>query len=129
MKKWFFILLIPFVLTACSMGRTAGISVDSHTQKVVFGDNVLGHQLSVDDIRTKENNGLLKGVVALTSNYVGDQNLQYRFYWYDQQGLEVSGSDAPWRIFVVRGFDKVSIQGIAPKPEATQFRVQIRTLE
>ncbi|AZL84604.1 MULTISPECIES: YcfL family protein [Aliivibrio] len=129
MKKWFIALLLPLVLAACSSGQTSGISVDSSTQKVVFGDNVLGGRLSVDQISTQDNNGLVRGIVSLTSKFSGDQQLQYRFYWYDDQGLEVNGSDSPWRTFIVRGLDTMSVQGVAMKPEATQFRIQIRTLE
>ena len=129
MKKWLIVLLLPLALAACSSGQTAGISVDSSTQKVLFGDNVLGHRLSVEQISTQDNNGLVRGIVSVTSKFSGDQQLQYRFYWYDAQGLEVTGSDSPWRTFIVRGLDTMSIQGVAIKPEATQFRVQIRTLE
>lgn len=129
MKKWFIALLLPLVLAACSSGQTSGISVDSSTQKVVFGDNVLGGRLSVDQISTQDNNGLVRGIVSLTSKFSGDQQLQYRFYWYDDQGLEVNGSDSPWRTFIVRGLDTMSVQGVAMNPEATQFRIQIRTLE
>lgn len=98
-------------------------------KKVVFGDNVLGNRLSVEQITTQDNNGLVRGIVSVTSKFTGDQQLQYRFYWYDEQGLEVNGSDSPWRTFVVRGLDTMSIQSVAMKPEATQFRVQIRTLD
>lgn len=129
MKKWLVVILLPFALMACSSSQTAGISVDSGTQKVLFGDNVLGYRLAVDQINTQYNNGLARGIVAVTSKFSGDQRLQYRFYWYDAQGLEVAGSDSPWRTFIIRGLDTMSIQGVAMKPEATQFRVQIRTLE
>lgn len=129
MKKWVIALLLPLALAACSSSQTAGISVDSSTQQVVFGDHVLGNRLSVEQISTQNSNGLMRGIVSVTSKFTGDQQLQYRFYWYDDQGLEVDGSDSPWRTFIVRGLDTMSIQSVAMKPEASQFRVQIRTLD
>ncbi len=127
--KWFTALLLSIALMGCSSSNTAGISVESKNQQVLFGDNVLGARLVINNAGSSDTNGILKGVVSMTSTYTGDQHLQYRFYWYDKQGLEVNGSDTPWRQFIVRGLDSMSIQGVAIDPNATQFRVQIRSAD
>ncbi|MCG7497095.1 YcfL family protein [Vibrio sp. Of7-15] len=123
--KWLSALLLSVLLMGCS-AHTTGISVDSDTQKVVFGDNVLGGRLMINKAGSHHINGLMQGIVSMTSRYAGDQNLQYRFYWYDGQGLEINGSDSPWRQLIVHGMDTVSVQEVALSPEATQYRIQIR---
>jgi uncharacterized protein YcfL len=52
--------------------------------------------------------------------------LQYRFYWYDNEGLEVNTQPGPWKQIIVRGEETVSLSEVSVNPNGTQFRVQIR---
>ncbi len=75
---------------------------------------------------TDKGDGHSRGVVRLTSEYKGDQHIQYRFYWYDQKGLEVNNKPSAWRKVIIRGFETMSISEVAVNPKATQYRIQIR---
>lgn len=112
-------------LTACST-TTSGISIESSNQSVVIGNTNLANRLSIEKAQVTNVNGLLKAAVPVSSKIDSDLKLQYRFYWYDAQGLEVSGSDSPWRQFVIHGKDTMTLQAVARKPEATQYRIYIR---
>ncbi|MGF1723263.1 YcfL family protein [Photobacterium nomapromontoriensis] len=112
-------------LSACST-TTSGISIESSNQNVVIGNTNLANRLTIDKAQVTSVNGLLKAAVPVSSKIDSDLNLQYRFYWYDAQGLEVSGSDSPWRQFVIHGKDTMTLQAVARKPEATQYRIYIR---
>ncbi|USD40250.1 YcfL family protein [Vibrio sp. SCSIO 43135] len=125
MKKWLFAALIAVLVVGCS-SNTAGLRVDGASQNVLFGDNVLGSRLVIDDIATTEVDGHARGVVRLVSEYNGDQHIQYRFYWYDEDGLEVNNKLSPWRQTVVRGKESFSISEVSVNPNGKQFRVQIR---
>ncbi|MGF1755427.1 YcfL family protein [Vibrio makurazakiensis] len=125
MKKWFIGLFAVLVLAGCAE-NTAGVRVDSLTQNVFFGDRVLGSRLLIDDISTVQVDGHTRGVVRLTSDFKGNQNILYRFYWYDDAGLEVNTKQGPWRQAVVYGFETLSISEVSVNPNGTQFRVQIR---
>ncbi|MDN2481515.1 YcfL family protein [Vibrio agarivorans] len=122
-KVWVALMLV--ILAGCTT-PTAGLRIDSKQQNVIFGDNVLGQRLQVNDIITTEVDGRTRGVVTLESFYKGDQNIQYRFYWYDDQGLEVNTKLAPWKQMVVRGEEIVTISEVTVNPNGRQFRVQIR---
>ncbi|MFD2015268.1 YcfL family protein [Vibrio olivae] len=115
-------------LSACA-DNTAGLRIDGATQTVLFGDNVLGSRLKIDHITTQDVNGRTRGIVRLASQYKGDQHIQYRFYWYDDQGLEVNLKQGPWRQAVVRGMETIAISEVSINPQGTQFRVQIRELD
>ena len=128
-RKWAgcFVLCMSalFALSGCA-DNTAGLRVDGQTQKVMFADRVLGNRLIVDDITTMEVEGRTRGVVALSSQYNGDQHVQYRFYWYDDDGLEVNAKQAAWKRVIVRGFETISVSEVSVNPNGKQFRVQIR---
>ncbi|OCH72048.1 hypothetical protein A6E14_15815 [Vibrio genomosp. F10] len=128
MKHWFLVFCATLFISGCA-DNTAGLRVDGATQNVIFGDNVLGTRLVIDDIATTEVDGRARGVVRVTSNYTGDQHVQYRFYWYDDEGLEVNTKLSPWRKAIVRGFESIALSEVSINPNGTQFRVQIRELD
>ncbi|MGF1685766.1 YcfL family protein [Photobacterium japonica] len=114
-------------LAACA-DNTSGISIESSNQSVVIGNSHLAQRLSIEEAAVTKVNGLLKAAVPVKSNIDSDLALQYRFYWYDAQGLEVSGSDSPWRHVIIHGQDTMTLQAMARTPEATQYRIYIRKL-
>ncbi|EGA71855.1 hypothetical protein VISI1226_19052 [Vibrio sinaloensis DSM 21326] len=125
MKKWFMAAIAALVLAGCA-DNTAGLRIDGASQTVLFGDNVLAGRLTIEDIATTEVDGRARGVVRLSSQYQGDQAIQYRFYWYDDNGLEVNTKQGPWRQAIVRGMESFAISEVSINPNGTQFRVQIR---
>ncbi len=125
MRVWFIGLAMVISLAGCAP-NTAGIQIDGQTQQVFFSDYVLGSRLLVDSIRTAYVDDRPRGVVQLNSKYRGDQHIQYRFYWYDNSGLEVNTKPGPWRQMTVRGFESVTLSEVTVNPNGTRFRVQIR---
>ncbi|AEH32845.1 DUF1425 domain-containing protein [Vibrio anguillarum] len=125
MKKWILGLLVTFSLIGCAE-NTAGLRVDGASQKVLFGDNVLGNRLVVEDIATNQVDGHTRGLVRLVSHYQGDQIIEYRFSWYDDDGLEVNNRQSPWKQKIISGMETVSLSEISVNPNGKQFRVQIR---
>lgn len=128
MKKWLVSAVMALTLLGCTQ-NTAGLRIDGASQTVIFGDNVLAGRLTIDDITTSEVDGRARGVVRLVSNYSGDQYVQYRFYWYDEQGLDVNTKQGPWRQAVIRGTEEIAISEVSVNPNGSQFRVQIRQLD
>ncbi len=113
-------------LLGCSSPNTAGLRIDGQTQKVMFQDNVLSSWLKIDNIETRMVDGHARGIVSLSSQYKADQTILYRFYWYDDEGLEVNTQQAPWKMKIIRGYESLGISEISVNPNGTQFRVQIR---
>ena len=101
----------------------------SYEDRVIYDDNVLAGRLSIEDISTIDVDGRTRGVVRLLSKYTGDQSIQYRFYWYDDQGLEVNTKRGPWRQLIIHGAEEVSISEVSINPNGREFRVQIRQLK
>ncbi|MCC4798875.1 hypothetical protein BCT30_16480 [Enterovibrio norvegicus] len=116
------------VLSGCAQ-NTSGISIDSSNQNVVLGNEVLGKFLEFGNAKTSEVNERLLAQVMVTNKSSESQNLQYRFNWYDEQGLEVDSGKSPWRQFIVYGNDTVTLQGVALNPNAKNFRVSLRNVQ
>ncbi|MGR5320385.1 YcfL family protein [Vibrio alfacsensis] len=125
MKAWIISLAVIIGLVGCA-DNTAGIRIDGQIQNVFFNNNVLGSRLLVDNIITTYVDDRPRGVVQLSSNYKADQHILYRFYWYDNNGLEVNTKPGPWRKMIVRGYEQVTLSEVTVNPNGTQFRVQIR---
>ena len=125
MRSWLIGLALIVGLAGCA-DNTAGIRIDGQTQQIFFNDNVLGSRLLVDKITTTYVDDRPRGVVQLHSHYQGDQHILYRFYWYDNNGLEVNTKPGPWRKAIVRGFESVTLSEVTVNPNGTRFRVQIR---
>lgn len=125
MKKWLTGTIVALMLLGCA-DNTAGLRIDGASQTVLFGDNVLAGRLKIEDITTTSVDERSRGIVRLLSQYQGDQSIQYRFYWYDDQGLEVNTKLSPWRQTIIRGKEEVSLSEVSLNPHGTQFRVQIR---
>ncbi|MGO2497843.1 MAG: YcfL family protein [Vibrio litoralis] len=126
MKKWLVAGLGLVALAGCSSSNTAGLRIDSASQQVLYSDSALDEDLTIDNIDTQENNGNTRGLVKITNNSQDTQNLQYRFYWYDDQGLEVNAKQGAWRQFILRGYESMTLSEVSVNPNATDFRIQIR---
>lgn len=126
MKKWLVAGLGVVALAGCSSSNTAGLRIDSASQQVLYSDSALDDDLTIDNIDTQDNNGNTRGLVKITNNAQDTQNLQYRFYWYDDQGLEVNAKQGAWRQFILRGYESMTLNEVSVNPNATDFRIQIR---
>ncbi len=125
MRTWLLAVLTTLLLVGCS-ANTAGLRVDGASQQVLFNDSALSKSLSIEDISTTAVDGHTRGVVRLQSNQKSDVHVQYRFYWYDNDGLEVNTKLSPWKTIILRGMETVSLTEVSVNPNGKQFRVQIR---
>ncbi len=116
--------LVLLLSTACS-NHSAGLNIDGGSQTVLFGDKVLGERLPITNIATVQENGHARGVVEVTSAYSGDQTIEYRFYWYDDNGLEINPRPSAWKQEIIRGGESRTLSEVSVNPRGTQFKIQI----
>lgn len=115
-------------LSACATQPT-GIRMDSANEHVVLSDAQLAQTLSFANANTEVKKDNIEGEVTVTSQVAIDQNIQYRFYWYDLQGLEVDNTNSPWRALLIRGHESVVIQDHPENIKAVNFRVSIKNTD
>ncbi|MFC5078111.1 hypothetical protein VTH8203_00898 [Vibrio thalassae] len=126
MKRWVVSIGVLLALFGCASNKTSGIKIEGQTQAVLYGDAQMGKKFSIDDISTIDTNGHARAVVRLSNTTSTDQIIQYRFYWYDAQGLEVNTKQAPWKRAILRGDETVTLSEVSVNPNGKEFRVQLR---
>ncbi|WP_235869557.1 DUF1425 domain-containing protein [Veronia nyctiphanis] len=83
------------LLMGCATTDGRGISIDSSNQNVVLANSSLGQDLEFGNARTNMVNDRLNAQVKVTNKTGSDQAIQYKFDWYDAQGLEVDSGKSP----------------------------------
>lgn len=126
MKKVLFVLFFSCIAIMGCSSKTSGLSVDSEYQRVLFGDSSLSSYIRVDDISTQEVNDHTRGIVRLENLDDYSQILEYRFYWYDEDGLEVNINPGAWKRVVIGGKEMESLSQVSVSPKGKNFRLQVR---
>ncbi|MFD2179704.1 YcfL family protein [Veronia pacifica] len=117
------------ILIGCSSTDNRGISIDSSNQHVVLANSSLGKDLEFGNAQANLLNERLNAQVRITNKTGQDQAIQYKFDWYDAQGLEVDSGKSPWRQLIIYAGDSKVISGMALHPAARDFRVSVRHLD
>ena len=113
MKKYLS-LLMALLLTACSSVP----SIKEMTTRMGDTDSI-----QILDLRSVVRNGLLTGQATIKNN--SSSNLvSYRFKWLNNNQITVFDDEA-WKPITISKGRSANIIGIAPTPDATDFRVEL----
>lgn len=114
MKKYLLICLAALTLAACS-------STPSMKEMTIrMGDT---DSIKILDMRSIERNGILTAQVTIQND--SKSNLvSYRFKWLGKNGMTVTDEE-PWKPVTVGKGQSTVIMGIAPTPDATDFRFEL----
>lgn len=114
MKRYLLTVLSALVLAACS-------STPSMKEMTVrMGDT---DSIQITDMRSIERNGVLTAQVTIQND--SKSNLvAYRFKWLGKNGMAVTDEEA-WKPVTVGKGQSTVIMGIAPTPDATDFRFEL----
>ncbi|MEW5800758.1 MAG: YcfL family protein [bacterium] len=93
---------------------------------VLINNKALLRDLQITDIRQKMVNDLMQVQVQVLNKTSRTFSIQYSFSWFDASGFQVVGVGEHWIPAVMNGNEVKSLNGVAPTPEATQFKIQIR---
>lgn len=114
MKRYLLTVLSALVLAACS--STPSIK----EMTVRMGDT---DSIQITDMRSIERNGVLTAQVTIQND--SKSNLvAYRFKWLGKNGMAVTDEEA-WKPVTVGKGQSTVIMGIAPTPDATDFRFEL----
>ena len=114
MKKYLLIVLAALSLAACSS------TPSMKDMTVRMGDT---DSIQVTDMRSIERNGVLTAQVTIQND--SKSNLvSYRFKWLGKNGMSVTDEEA-WKPVTVGKGQSTVIMGIAPTPDATDFRFEL----
>ncbi len=114
MKQLLLTLLAALTLAACSS------TPSMKDMTVRMGDT---DSIQIVDMRSIERNGILTAQVTIQND--SKSNLvSYRFKWLGKNGMTVTDEEA-WKPVTVGKGQSTVIMGIAPTPDATDFRFEL----
>ncbi|QHB32304.1 DUF1425 domain-containing protein [Yersinia canariae] len=123
--KAFLLPVIAFASMATLLGCSSpkGIAVNKQ-QTVVMDSSVLtaGILASQPAISTSAGNNVARSIITNSQNK--PIKINYRFYWYDVQGLEVPPLEAP-RFIVIAPDEDVEIQSVNNNFNAQSARLHL----
>jgi uncharacterized protein YcfL len=79
--------------------------------------------IEITDLRSAERNGLLTAQATLINNG-NSKPVAYRFRWLSKDGMRVA-SDEAWKPLTIQKGRSQIVEGIAPTPQATDFRIEL----
>lgn len=110
-------------------GLQAGGSRDTASPYVIVDDPSFGNQVSIVRVAHDQVGELMRGTVTLQSNRRRSLQMQYRFSWYDSNGMEIDGGGQPFRDLIIEGRDTVTVSSVAPSPHAAEFKIRVRKVK
>lgn len=114
MKRYLAILLAAIVLAACSS------TPSMKDMTVRMGDT---ESIQITDMRSLMRNGVLTAQVTI-QNESKSNLVAYRFKWIGKNGMAVTDEEA-WKPVTIGKGQSTVIMGIAPTPDATDFRFEL----
>ncbi|CNI24564.1 YcfL family protein [Yersinia mollaretii] len=123
--KAFLLPLMAFAGMATLLGCSSpkGIAVNQQ-QTVVMDSSVLtaGILASQPAVSTSSGDNVARSVISNSQNK--PIKINYRFYWYDTQGLDVPPLDAPRSMIITPG-DDVAVQSVNNNFNARSARLHL----
>ncbi|QYK06700.1 YcfL family protein [Shewanella zhangzhouensis] len=120
------VLLVALVVLAGGCAKhTAGISASSSGETRV-DNSTFGREVSVGELKMSSSGDLLTAHALIQSRVATDLRLQYRFTWYDTQGLVIDGEGQSWQSLKLHGMQQMQVSSAAPNPSASRYEVYVR---
>ena len=93
---------------------------------VILNNSGLASDIRIEALKIAFAGDILKANVSLISKTSSTLNLQYRFSWYNAQGMEVEPAVGTWIPLTVYGKESKTVTGVAPNSSVKEFRIKIR---
>ncbi|MBB1269428.1 YcfL family protein [Shewanella sp. SR44-3] len=111
-------------LSGCA-NTTAGVGASSSGQTRI-DSNSLSRDVKIEQIISRRLGDLLQGTAVLVSQGAYDVQLQYKFTWFDLDGISVDDEGNSWKSLTLHGHENKHIQALAPNPMASSFEIYVR---
>lgn len=114
--------------TSCRHRATsAGLTVESYqSTQVKVNSAIFGRQFRVTQSAiARGDNGLLQATISL-ENLKKDCQIEYRYRWVDDKGIEVRSGTSIWTPLAVGSRETKLLTGIAPSKAAADFILDVR---
>ena len=123
-----FVALLPvlsLLAGGCLSAATSGTRIDDGTiisNNPAFASHFKAHR----DASVVTPEGFRRVQVRLENLERANRQLQYRFQWFDEDGMTMSAAKPLWKVLTIHGRDIVDLEAICPIHGAADFRLDLR---
>jgi uncharacterized protein YcfL len=96
------------------------------SKRIVINNRSLASDIEIIDMKSTLAGDLMKVQVAMRSRDRDIVQIQYKFDWFDAEGMEIGANQGAWKPFLIYGRETRTIQGVAPDPRAREFKLKVR---
>jgi uncharacterized protein YcfL len=129
------VLIASLGLVGCS--TTAGVETTGKTawdeqgartleKNVVFNNSGLKGDIQIVDVKGAMAGDMMRAQATLRSKDRDTLPFQYRFEWFDANGMEINSGSGSWKPLILYGRESKTVQSVAPDPRAKEFKLKIR---
>lgn len=124
MSKFILALILAMFVSACAP-HTAGVMVSS-TGEVRVDNRSFGSEVSVEQLKSRQEGGFLQGSGLIMSKVATDLHLQYKFTWYDINGYALDNEGIAWEPLKLFGKQQIQVLGLSPNTNAVRYDLYVR---
>ena len=134
MKLTVLAVLALVVMTGCVVNSTGGMEValKEGSGQTIFriDDNSFKRHVDVEEtILRRATTGFLEARVRVRCRDKRDFPIQYKFMWFDADGMEIQPGARPWEQTTLHGGEAVTLSATAPEKSGSRFVVRLRRIQ
>jgi uncharacterized protein YcfL len=95
-------------------------------KNVIFNNSGLKGDIQIVDVKSAMAGDIMRAQATLRSKDRDTVPFQYRFDWYDANGMEINSGAGSWKPLILYGRESKTIQSVAPDPRGKEFKLKIR---
>lgn len=95
-------------------------------KKVIFNNSGLAGDIEIVEVKSAMAGDIMRAQATLRSKDRDTLPFQYRFDWFDANGLEINSGAGSWKPLLLVGRETKTIQAVAPDPRAREFKLKLR---
>ncbi|MBQ7177457.1 MAG: YcfL family protein [Victivallales bacterium] len=129
-----FTVLILVVMLGCASDSTSGLELtlkEGGSQPIIrIVDSSFKRHIDVEEaIMRRGKTGFLEASVCVRNRKKKDYPIQYKFFWFDADGMEIQPGARPWEQTTLHGGEAVTLSATAPEKGGSKFIIRLRRIQ
>ena len=125
--------LLLITVTGCVSMSTGGMEVsfrENGSAQVRIDDGFFRQHVEIEEAKSNRTEfGFLSASVLVRNKLDKDFPIQYKFLWFDANGMEVLPAGRAWEQTIVHGGELISLQATAPDTAVVKYIVRLRRIK
>ena len=126
--------LVLVLMTGCVTNSTGGIEVSlkegGGQASIRIDDSSFKRHVDVEEtLLRRATTGYIEARVRVRNREKRDFVMQYKFMWFDSDGMEIQPGSRPWGQTTLHGGEAVTLSATAPEKSGTGFVVRLRRIQ